>query len=91
MRHSSLSPLYSLCSVLGVLLYSLPFNPLNTPLNPIHHLLALLGARHILHVSRIRVNMPHVSMLASGTQDCGFEAVGFFGLKSTACPPSEGK
>ena len=30
-------------------------NPLNTKLNPICHLLALLGARHILHVSRIRV------------------------------------
>jgi len=31
------------------------FNPLNTQLNPICHLLALLGAHHILHVSRIRV------------------------------------
>ena len=31
-------------------------NPLNAKLNPICHLLALLGARHILHVSRIRVN-----------------------------------
>jgi hypothetical protein len=30
-------------------------NPLNTELNPICHLLALLGARNILHVSRIRV------------------------------------
>jgi len=30
-------------------------NPLNVELNPICHLLALLGARHILHVSRIRV------------------------------------
>jgi len=32
------------------------FNPLNAELNPICHLLALLGAHHILHVSRIRVN-----------------------------------
>ena len=32
------------------------FNPLNAELNPIFHLLALLGAHHILHVSRIRVN-----------------------------------
>jgi hypothetical protein len=32
------------------------FNHLNTKLNPICHLLALLGAHHILHVSRIRVN-----------------------------------
>jgi hypothetical protein len=31
-------------------------NTLNTELNPICHLLALLGAHHILHVSRIRVN-----------------------------------
>jgi hypothetical protein len=34
---------------------SLPFNSLNAELNPICHLLALLGAHHILHVSRIRV------------------------------------
>jgi hypothetical protein len=32
------------------------FNPLNAELNPIRHLLALVGARHIVHVSRIRVN-----------------------------------
>jgi hypothetical protein len=31
-------------------------NPLKTQLNPICHLLALLGAHHILHVSGIRVN-----------------------------------
>jgi len=31
------------------------FNPLNAELNPICHLLALLGTHHILHVSRIRV------------------------------------
>ena len=31
------------------------FNPLNTKLNPICHLLALLGAHHILHVSGLRV------------------------------------
>jgi hypothetical protein len=30
-------------------------NPLNAELNPICHLPALLGAHHILHVSRIRV------------------------------------
>ena len=29
---------------------------LNAELNPICHLLALLGAHHILHISRIRVN-----------------------------------
>jgi hypothetical protein len=33
----------------------LAINPLNAELNPIFHLLALVGAHHILHVSRIRV------------------------------------
>ena len=32
-------------------------NPLNAELNPICHLLALVGDRHILHVSRIRVKL----------------------------------
>jgi hypothetical protein len=31
------------------------FNPLHAELNPICHLLALLGVHHFLHVSRIRV------------------------------------
>ena len=31
------------------------FNPLNPELNPIFHLLALLRAHHILHVSGLRV------------------------------------
>jgi hypothetical protein len=34
-------------------------NPLNAELNPICHLLTLLGAHHILHVSRIRVKASH--------------------------------
>ena len=37
-------------------------NPLNAELNPICHLLALLGAHHFLHVSRIRVKT-HSKML----------------------------
>jgi len=36
---------------------SLGFNHLNAELNPICHFLALLGAHHILHVSRVRVNI----------------------------------
>ena len=32
-----------------------PTNPLSAELNPTYHLLALLGAHHIIHVSRIRV------------------------------------
>jgi len=35
--------------------YVSEFNHLNSELNHICHLLALLEARHILHVSRIRV------------------------------------
>jgi hypothetical protein len=31
-------------------------NPLKAELNPICYLLALLGAHHFLHVSRIRIN-----------------------------------
>ena len=37
--------------------YSSVFNPLNPKLNPIFYLLALLGAHHFLHVSRIRVKL----------------------------------
>ena len=33
------------------------FNPLNPELNPICYLLALLGALHFLHVSRIMVKL----------------------------------
>jgi len=32
-------------------------NPLNAELNPVCYLLALLGAHHLLHVSRIRVKL----------------------------------
>jgi hypothetical protein len=42
------------------------FNPLNAELNPICHLLALLGAHYILHVSRIRVNIIQITIF------CGF-------------------
>ena len=38
----------------------LQFNPLNAELNPICHLLALLGDHHILHVSKIRVKSYYV-------------------------------
>jgi hypothetical protein len=36
--------------------YFLNPNPLKAELSPICHLLALLGAHHILHVSGLRVN-----------------------------------
>jgi hypothetical protein len=37
------------------------FNPLNAELNLICHLLALLGAHHILHISRVRVKKDEVT------------------------------
>ena len=37
------------------------FNPLNAELNPIRHLLSLLGAHHIPHFSKIRVNYLSIS------------------------------
>jgi len=40
-------------------------NPLNAELNPICHLLALLGAHHFLHVSRIRVKSLILRLLMS--------------------------
>ena len=44
-------------------------NPFNAELNPICHLLALLGAHHILHVSRIRVKTScDVSVLVQGCE-----------------------
>jgi len=41
------------------------FKPLNPELNPICYLLALLGARHFLHVSRIRVKLLTFRLLMS--------------------------
>jgi len=41
------------------------FNPLNHELNPICYLLALLGAHHFLHVSRIRVKLLTFRLLMS--------------------------
>ena len=40
-------------------------NPLNAELNPICCLLALLGAHHFLHVSRIRVKSLTLRLLVS--------------------------
>jgi ABC-type multidrug transport system fused ATPase/permease subunit len=40
-------------------------NPLNAELNPICHLLALLGVHHILHVSRIMVKSLILRLLMS--------------------------
>jgi hypothetical protein len=40
-------------------------SPLNAELNPICHSLALLGAHHILHVRKIRVNTLFIISLVS--------------------------
>ena len=48
-------------------------NPLNAELNPICHLLALLGAHHILHVSRVRVNMAVTYVTSSSFLCTAFE------------------
>ena len=44
------------CELAKVTVFKQLVIPLNAKLNPICHLLALLGAHHILHISRIRVN-----------------------------------
>jgi len=48
--------------------YTVVINPLHAELNPICHLLALLGAHHILHVSRIRVKLITV-------QNCNYRSI----------------
>ena len=40
-------------------------NPLNPELNPICYLLVLLGAHHLIHVSRIRVKLLTLRRLMS--------------------------
>jgi hypothetical protein len=55
-------PVSKLC-VTFFLWFCSQINTLNAELNPICHLLALLGAQHILHVSRIRVNVKGFSLL----------------------------
>jgi len=66
-----------LCSDNGLLacvtLQSTIVNPLNTELNLICHLLALLGAHHILHVGRVRVkgkNLQFISIYAIHIVTC---------------------
>ena len=53
---------------MSVVTYFIPlyFNPLNAELNPICHLLALVGAHHILHVSGLRVKEIWFQLRESG-------------------------
>jgi hypothetical protein len=57
LRHCSLFSRFVVfnCLTESFRLAKIDFNPLNAELIPICHLLALLGAHPILHVSRIRV------------------------------------
>jgi len=57
-------------------------NTLNAELNPICHLLRVLGAHHILHVSRIRVKLPQynsVHGIADRHKDRSFKSKKFVG------------
>ena len=46
-------------------LHNEELSPLNAELNPVCYLLALLGAHHFLHVSRIRVKLLTLGLLMS--------------------------
>ena len=46
-----------MCTVWHVDKYKITFNPLNSELNPICHLLTLLGGATIVDVSRLRVKL----------------------------------
>ena len=59
-RHPT--PPYAFRRNTGVIFF---LNPLNPELNPICYFLALLGAHHFLHVSRIRVKLLTIRLLMS--------------------------
>ena len=48
---------------------SVRINPLNAKVSPICHLLALYGAHHILHVSRVRVKRREVGKDKKGIKE----------------------
>jgi len=57
-RHTDMTKLIiALCGFVNMPNSIEVLNPLNPELNPICYLLALLGAHHFLHVSRIRVKL----------------------------------
>ena len=62
---------------------TLPVNPLNAELNHICHLVELLGAHPILHVSRIRVNQSHKSsLLAVRSKACNTHYIYLFVIQT---------
>jgi len=82
-------PLPSRCCILYIFSTNISteyFNPLNTELNPIWYLLALLGARHFLHVSRIRVKSLTLRLLMSYVCVCVCVCVCIYTHTHTGCP-----
>jgi hypothetical protein len=55
---------YSACQEIPCL------NPLKAELNPTCHLLALLGAHPIFHISRIRINIKPTRFITTFTKAC---------------------
>jgi len=45
--------------IIIIIIIIIIINPLNAEINPTCQLLALLGAHHILHVSKIKINTRH--------------------------------
>ena len=66
--YTKITPLYSNC-----IRYfpSALFKPLNGELNPIRHLLALVRARHIVHVSRLRVKKAFKVRIRAASRQLG--------------------
>jgi hypothetical protein len=54
-QRDAITKCFSFAKILEIVSF---VNPLNAELNPICHLLALLGAHHIIHISRMRVKPP---------------------------------
>ena len=62
-------------------------NPLNAELNPVRHLLAVVGAHHIVHVSRLRVKLDrYCGILVS---DALIQVHGYCNIRWIVCPTSE--
>ena len=65
---------------------TLGFNPLNAELNPICHLLALVRAHHILHVSRVRVKDRKIKVTFCHQERAINHTDPFFSCKSLRLP-----
>ena len=59
--HKNILRKITLLALQSLIFIQITLNPLNAELNPIGHLLALVGAHHILHVSRVRVKFRNVT------------------------------